>query len=66
MVDAGIPELIALRRLVAEIAAGDYRDGLRHRLVRNTAYIEATALLDLRDTLERPAERRGSRGEPEA
>lgn len=46
-------ELAALRKLLAEIAAGDYRDRLGHRLVRNTAYLEALALLQLREGLER-------------
>ena len=43
----------ALRRLVAEIAFGSYRDPLGHRLTMNTAYLEAVALLDLSDTLAR-------------
>jgi hypothetical protein len=43
----------ALRKLAAEIACADYRDPLGHRLVRNTAFLEAVALLQLRDQLER-------------
>ena len=43
-----------LRRLVAEIAASDYRDHLGHRLTMNTAYLDAVTLLDIRDLLERP------------
>jgi hypothetical protein len=42
-----------LRKLVAEIAAGDYQDPKGHHLVQNTAYLEAVALLDLQDHLER-------------
>lgn len=41
----------ALRRLVAEIAAGEYRDPLGQRLTLNTAYMEAATLLELRDLL---------------
>ena len=41
----------ALRRLLAEIAVGDYRDALRHRLVMNTAYIDAVTILELSDLL---------------
>jgi hypothetical protein len=44
-------ELTALRRLLAEIAAGDYRDRTGHALVRNTAYLEAVTLLNLRESL---------------
>lgn len=52
-------ELDALRALVAEIAAGDYRDPKGHQLVLNTAYLEAIALLELTDYLQgRPRERR--------
>ncbi len=39
----------ALRELVAEIAIGDYRDSHRQRLVMNTAYLKAVALLALAD-----------------
>ena len=42
----------ALRRLIAEIAVGDYRDPLHQRLTFNTAYIEGAALLQLNDTLD--------------
>jgi len=37
----------ALRRLLAEIAAGDYRDGLKRRLSKQPAYTEALAALEL-------------------
>ena len=50
-----------LRRLLAEIAVGDYRDGLGHPLTRNTAYIQAVAMLELVDLLggERDSRERG-------
>jgi len=41
----------ALSRLLAEIAFGDYRDPLGHRLTMNTAYIEAVTILELTDVL---------------
>lgn len=44
-----------LRKLVAEICAGDYRDPLRQRLTRNTAFLEACAYLQLREVLEQDA-----------
>lgn len=43
----------ALRRLVAEIAAGDFRDRNGVGLTNNIAYLEAVALLNLTDLLER-------------
>lgn len=43
----------ALRRLVAEIAVGDYRDRLGQTLTLNTAYLKAVATLELNDLLER-------------
>lgn len=43
----------ALRRLVAEISVGDYRDPLGHALTLNTAYLKAVATLELNDLLER-------------
>lgn len=43
----------ALRALVAEIAADDYRAKIGSPLTNNTAYLKAIALLELRDTLER-------------
>lgn len=42
-----------LLKLVAEIAANEYSDREGHRLTRNTAYLEATAFLQLQDALER-------------
>lgn len=45
--------LTALRKLVAEIAADDYRAKIGSPLTNNTAYLEAVALLELRETLER-------------
>lgn len=43
-----------LRALAAEIAAGDYRDALGHRLTLNTAFLAAAAALMLEDSLEQP------------
>lgn len=56
--DDDTPELAALRRLVAEIGAGDYRDRIGHPLRNNTAYLGALALVQVADLLERD---RGSR-----
>ena len=42
-----------LRRLVAEIAADDYRAKIGSPLTNNTAYLAAVAFLELRDLLER-------------
>jgi hypothetical protein len=47
------PAVTALRKLVAEIAAGDYRAQPGMRLTNNTAYLEAVALLETLDILER-------------
>lgn len=49
--DGDISLEAALRRLLAEIAMGDYRDKLGHQLVINTAYLEGVATLYLIDTL---------------
>jgi hypothetical protein len=51
----------ALRRLLAEIAVGDYRDRLGQRLTINTAYLEAVTFLELADIFraERPADPEG-------
>lgn len=43
----------ALRELVAEIAADDYRARIGSPLVNNTAYLKAVALLALRDAMQR-------------
>jgi hypothetical protein len=50
--DSETPELDTLRALVAEIAIGDYRDRLGHRLTQNTAYLEALTVLEIREMLE--------------
>lgn len=43
----------ALRELVAEIAADDYRTRTGSPLTNNTAYLKAVALLELRETMQR-------------
>lgn len=43
----------ALRELVAEIAADDYRAGVGSPLTNNTAYLKAVALLQTRDAMQR-------------
>jgi hypothetical protein len=47
-----VSDLDLLRRLVAEIAAGDFRDKLGHRLTMNTAYLEAAAVLEIQDVID--------------
>lgn len=43
----------ALRELVAEIAADDYRARIGSPLINNTAYLKAVALLETRDVMQR-------------
>jgi hypothetical protein len=52
-----LPLIDLLRALVAEIAAGGYRDRLGHQLTHNTAYLQAVAVLAIDDTLAGDAER---------
>jgi hypothetical protein len=48
----------ALRDLVAEIAADDYRARIGSPLTHSTAYLKAVALLQTRDAMQRGARRR--------
>jgi hypothetical protein len=48
----------ALRELVAEIAADDYRAKIGSPLTHNTAYLKAVALLETRDLMQRRARSR--------
>lgn len=48
----------ALRELVAEIAADDYRAKIGSPLTNNTAYLKAVALLQTRDAMQRGGRRR--------
>ena len=48
----------ALRELVAEIAADDYRARIGSPLTNNTAYLRAAAVLATRDLMQQPGPRR--------
>jgi hypothetical protein len=52
----------AFRRLVEQIAAGDYRDPLKQRLTQHPAYLDAVAVLELNDLLSPTPSPTGTEG----